>query len=303
MPYGGRQGPAIGTDLVSGAGGPNSSRFALTDSRVGYALSGGSRSIRPAARERMAMKHNDSSDLDALWDSAPAVDHRFDPASVAHLPVPVQRYLAHAIAPGTPLASAVRLRMHGAIRLKRWRPFKAEEVIVRDRGMIWRANVKLAGMTIRGFDRFVDGAGATRWKLCGVIPIVRASGPDVTRSAAGRFAAEAIWLPSLLCRNEVKWNGADPGVAHAHFAVDGSAEDLSLAFSHGSLQSVALPRWGNPDGGPFREVDFGAVVEQEATFDGYTIPVRMRVGWYFGTDRFDTHGRFFHATIDDAVFR
>jgi hypothetical protein len=29
----------------------------------------------------------------------------------------------------------------------------------------------------------------------------------------------------------------------------------------------------------------------------------MRVGWYFGTDRFDTEGRFFHAIIDDAMYR
>jgi hypothetical protein len=245
----------------------------------------------------------DTSDLDVLWNSAPPADEAFDRASVVHLPEPVQRYLAHAIAPGTPLASAVRLRMHGAIKLKRWRPFKAEQVIVRDRGMIWRANVKIAGMTIRGFDRFIDGAGAMRWKIGGLIPIIRASGPDVTRSTADRFAAEAIWLPSMLCGSNVTWDGDDPLVAHAHFAVDGSAEDLALTLSQGSLQSVALPRWGNPDGGRFREVSFGAVVEQEATFDGYTIPARMRVGWYFGTDRFDTEGRFFHATIDDATYR
>jgi hypothetical protein len=282
---------------------PNSSGFALTDGRVGSALSGGSARLRTPARERKVMKPTDPSDLDALWNSAPPSGRAFDPASVAHLPTPVQRYLSHAIAPGTPLASAVRLRMHGAIKLKRWRPFKAEEVIVRDRGMIWRAHVKIGGMTIHGFDGFVDGAGAMRWQLCRLIPMLQASGPDITRSAADRFAAETIWLPSVFCGDEVSWNGDDPLVAHARFDVDGSAEDLALTLSQGSLQSVALPRWGNPDGGAFREIDFGAVVEQEATFDGYTIPARMRAGWYFGTDRFDTDGKFFHATIDDAVFR
>ncbi|MEO9163802.1 MAG: DUF6544 family protein [Casimicrobiaceae bacterium] len=246
---------------------------------------------------------NHRSDLDALWNSAPRANETFDHAAATCLPMPVQRYLAHAIAPGTPLAYAVRLRMHGAIRLKRWRPFKAEQVIVRDRGMIWRANVKMSGMTIRGFDRFLDGAGAMRWKLCGLLPIIHASGPDITRSAAGRFAAETIWLPSLLCGRDVSWSADDPAVAHARFAVAGRAADLALTLSRGSLQSVALPRWGNPDGGRFREIDFGAVIEQEATFGGYTIPVRMRVGWYFGTDRFDTMGKFLHATIDDAVYR
>jgi hypothetical protein len=245
----------------------------------------------------------DTSDLDVLWNAAPATTDAFDPAMVAHLPVPAQQYLIHAIAPGTPLASAVRLTMHGALKLKRWHAFKAQQVIVQNRGMIWRADVKLAGMKVRGFDRFLDGEGAMRWKLCGRVPLVGASGPDVTRSAAGRFAAETIWLPSLLCANRVEWSASDEEAAHARFAVDSLSADLTLTLRRGSLQSVALPRWGNPDGGRFREVEFGAVVEQEATFAGYTIPARLRVGWFFGTDRFDREGKFFHATIDDAVFR
>ena len=248
--------------------------------------------------------HDQTPDLDALFDAAPKPDRTFDPSDVGHLPPPAQRYLTHAIAPDTPLASAVRLRMHGAIKLKRWHPFKAEQVIVRDRGMIWRARVKLAGATIRGFDRFLDGTGAIQWTLCGLLPVVRASGPDVTRSSAGRFAAESVWLPSLFCTDKVSWRDDDhDGVAHANLNVDAHDENLALTLNGGSLQSVALPRWGNPDGGNFREVQFGAAVDQEATFGGYTIPVRLRVGWYFGTGRFEDEGKFFHATIDDAIFR
>jgi hypothetical protein len=29
----------------------------------------------------------------------------------------------------------------------------------------------------------------------------------------------------------------------------------------------------------------------------------LRIGWYFGSDRFDTEGEFFRITIDDAMFR
>lgn len=46
-----------------------------------------------------------------------------------------------------------------------------------------------------------------------------------------------------------------------------------------------------------------ASLEEEATFDGYTIPTRVRVGWYFGTDRFEPEGEFFRCTLDAAVFR
>jgi hypothetical protein len=242
-------------------------------------------------------------DLDEFFDAAPKAQRTFDPDAVAHLPQPAQRYLTHAIAPHTPLATAVRLRMHGAIKLKRWRRFTAEQVIVRDRGMIWRARVKVGGATMRGFDRFVDGTGEMQWKLCGVFPLIAASGPDITRSAAGRFAAESVWLPSLLCDDDVAWSEAGAGVAQAHFSVDAHDEDLTLTLAGGSLQSVALPRWGNPDGRKFHEIEFGAAIDREGTFNGYTIPVRLRVGWYFGTGRFEQEGKFFQATIDDAEFR
>jgi hypothetical protein len=61
-------------------------------------------------------------------------------------------------------------------------------------------------------------------------------------------------------------------------------------------------RWGNPDGGLFRYENFGGVMEAEAAFQGYTIPTRMRMGWYFGTDRFEREGEFIRIVIDDAHY-
>lgn len=246
---------------------------------------------------------SDRSDLDALWRSVPPGHRPFDIGDFAHLAEPVQRYLAHAIAPGTLLASAVRLRMHGSIKLSRWRPFKAEQVIVQDRGMIWQASVRVHGVEIQGQDSFVDGVGAMRWKLLGLIPVMQASGPDVSRSAAGRVAAESLWLPSALCGAGVSWIADNSATTRVRLSVDGHVADLALALNQGRVQSVALARWGNPEGREFHNADFGAFVEQEATFGGYTIPARLNVGWYFGTDRFDAEGKFFHVTIDDAVYR
>lgn len=75
--------------------------------------------------------------LKALWHSVPGQTQTFDAAAIASLPPVAQRYLVHAIAPNTPLATAVRLRIHGQIKLKAWSPFRAEQVIYPQRGMIW----------------------------------------------------------------------------------------------------------------------------------------------------------------------
>ncbi len=239
--------------------------------------------------------------LDDLWNSASPTGRALSPDRLSTLPEAARRYLEHAIAPGTLLASAVRLRMHGEIKLRRWLPFTAEQVIHWGRGMIWKAAVRMKGMTIRGFDRLVDGEGAMRWKLLGIIPVMVASGPDIARSAAGRVIAESAWLPSALCDDEVSWKAQDSFHPHACLTVQG--ESGLTIDDRGRPQAFSLRRWGNPGGEEFHYADFGGVVEEEGTFAGYTIPTRLRVGWHFGTDRFEREGEFFRATVDDAAYR
>lgn len=241
--------------------------------------------------------------LDGLWAGPPTSTGAFDPDSVAGLPDSVARYLTHAIAPGTPLACSVRLSMHGTIKLNRWCPFTAEQVIRWERGMIWRAKVRMGLLPVRGFDRIVDGEGEMRWKLLGLIPLVRGSGADVTRSAIGRLLIESVWLPAVHAACGT-WEVHEGGEATATLTAQGQAERVRLKLgASGALREVSMQRWGDPDrSGTFRLAPFGAVVEDEATFAGYTIPSRLRVGWYLGTAAFEA-GEFFRATVDNAAFR
>jgi hypothetical protein len=142
------------------------------------------------------------------------------------------------------------------------------------------------------------------WRLFGLIPIIREAGPDVTRSIANRIAAESVWLPSMLVDERVHWRAGNGNVALAGVTIDGHPTELRMTLDQGRLIAVGLHRWGNPDGGPFREAPFGAYVDQEATFGGYTIPARLRVGWHFDDKtRFDVEGKFFEVSIDDASYR
>jgi len=248
----------------------------------------------------MATKYS----LEDLWDTAPPGNLTFGPEPVSGLPDLVRAYLEHAITPGTALASSIRLRMHGEIKLRRWYPFHAEEVIQWQHGMVWRATVRMFGLPVMGFDGLVGSEGAMRWKLLGIIPLVAASGPDVARSAAGRVNAESVWLPSVLCNETVSWSLRGPAEITAEFAAHGIETSLHLGVNkQGRLETLALKRWGNPDDTIYRDLDFGGLVEAEDTFDGYTIPTRIRIGWHFGSDRFESEGEFFRATVDSARFR
>lgn len=250
--------------------------------------------------------------LEQLWQAppdsfgaVPLENQLFDPEALDAVPPVARRYLCWAITPTAPLASAVRLQMHGTIRLgNQWHRFTGEEVIRWHRGMIWRATTWMQGLPIFGADRLVDGQGDMRWNLLGLLPMMQASGADVTRSAAGRIQGEAIWLPSVLCQPGVTWTELNESQVQADFTAFGEPAHLTLTLdAQGAVQQVALQRWGNPEGNNYRYGTFGVIVEASGFFEGYTIPTRIRAGWFFGTERFEPEGEFFRCTIDQARYR
>ncbi len=245
------------------------------------------------------------SDLDALWNAPLPPPRLFNPVALEGLPDAAERFLRHAIADGTPLATAVRLRMHGEIKLGEWQPFTAEQVLRWQRGFVWRARTRVKGLPVSGFDRWLDGAGAMRWKMLGLVPVMTASGPDVSRSARDRAQIEtACWLPSALLSSDVRWQADDARHAEATLALRGEESHVRLVIDEwGRTRRAVMERWGNPEHHEFHAVPFGAEIDDEATFGGYTIASRVRVGWWPDTTRFDREGEFFRATIDDASFR
>ena len=238
--------------------------------------------------------------LEALWAADSDRPLRtLDPASLEPLPPAARRWLAHAIEPGAPLHRGIRLRMRGEIKLGRWRPFEAEQVIRWGRGMVWRAKAELGPLSISGQDSIVDGEGQMRWRLLGIVPVMSAEGPDVTRSAAGRLELESTLLPSVMLDDEVRWRPSDDDrIAHATVHVPGDEGLVRLEVDpDGRLASASMPRWGNPEGHEHHMVPFGVHLEGELRAGGYAISQRIRAGWWFGTPRFESEGEFFRAEI------
>jgi hypothetical protein len=169
-------------------------------------------------------------------------------------------------------------------------------------GYVWAATALFTGLPVVGYDRCSDGTAEMRWRLCGLLPVVTATGPDVVRSAAGRLAAEGVVVPTAF-RGAV-WNaGPTPGTTTATWSSDGQAETLELHVGPGGqLRSVAMRRWGNPLGEPFGRHPFGVELSQERTFGGVTIPTRLRAGWFWTTPRWGD-GEFFRAEITSASWR
>ena len=170
----------------------------------------------------------------------------FAPEMVADLPEPARRYFLRAIELGTPLAYATQLAMTGEMRLGRdraWLPLRARQVLAPPAGFIWEASVGTGVMRFMGSDSYVNGRGLTVFRLWDVVPMVRAGGPDVSRSARGRLAIESIWQPAALLPHQgVRWSAIDDQTARATVMIDGEPIPLTLTIrlSNGSVVGYSI---------------------------------------------------------------
>jgi hypothetical protein len=236
-----------------------------------------------------------------LVSSTPPAD-RFDAADLGQLPEPARRWLVHAVPSGMPLWSSVELRMQGRIKIGAWRSFMARQVITPPQGFIWAATAHIAGVPVTGFDRYSSGTGQMRWRLAGLVPVMSGTGPDVTRSAAGRLAGEATcWLPTAF--RAAAWSdGPGPDRAVATWRIGDQVESVGIRVApDGRLLDLLMQRWGNPGGQPSNRYPFGVTVEAERAFGDVLIPSAVRAGWWWGAERQDA-GEFFSAEVTDATF-
>ncbi|MHC5745920.1 MAG: DUF6920 family protein [Nostoc sp.] len=246
-------------------------------------------------------------EVNRIWRSLEGLptENRFTKDMVAGLPAPVQRYFLHSIAPGTPLASSVSLEMSGSFRMaqdKPWIPMQATEILS-TKGFVWKARIGSGLFQMIGSDRYTNKSGRMRFSLWGLIPLVNAHSPDITRSSIGRFAGEFFWLPSvLLPQCGVSWKVIDEKTIQASLKVDDEPVTLTLFIdANGKLLKLSLPRWGDQtEDGSYTYIPFGGEYQEEKTFGGFTIPSQMSAGWWFGTERYS---EFFRPTIEQAEFR
>lgn len=255
-------------------------------------------------RAAMAAAERALADLEQR--STPA-NRQFDPAMLGGLPEVAQRYFAHAMAPGTPLATSVRLEMDGVFLLgtpARHQTFsmRARQVLAPPSEFVWIARMASGFMRIAGSDALVRGRGWTRFWLNGLVPVAnQQTSPDLVRSALSRSAMEAIWVPAtLLPDHGVTWQQTGPDSARLTFATGIEPVDLTLDAS-GQVVEIVTMRWSNENPERvFRLQPFGGRIEAEATFGGFTVPSTVAMGNHFGTPDYLP---FFQGTIRSAMYR
>lgn len=229
----------------------------------------------------------------------------FDPATLDGLPPPAQRLLKRALPSGVPLSTTVELTMEGEIKLGgRWFPFTADQILRAGVGFVWAPTVGGRVIRFTGADVLGPTGARIEFRLHGRIPVVRGSGPDIERSAAGRLAAETIaWLPQALTPQAgATWTGTDDQHATVTINAGGQPVEVNVAIDgDGQLTWLGLQRWKDSAKPPEFAAFGGTVHSLHPTENGVAIAGSGIVGWEWNTPN-QADGQFFRYTITSAHF-
>lgn len=242
-----------------------------------------------------------------LWESLVEPTDRyavFDAGLLEGLPLPARRWLGHAITTGTTLLTGVETEGVGHVRIGgSWRRFTSRQRSSLRRGFVWGAHTRLGGLPVTGYDRFTGHDAEMHWHLLGRLRVATATGEEVSRSAAGRHAAEMLaTAPAVALDPSVRWRAVDGRRATAHLVVGEEDQAVTITVdSRGRLCQVELDRWGTPPGQPYGRYRFGALLSQERMFDGYLVPTQVVAGWHIGTSRWD-RGSFLRYRLMSCSF-
>lgn len=216
----------------------------------------------------------------------------FTPEMIAGLPEPARRYFLYTIEPETRLSTVARISMAGHFGMgdkdnPNYLDFEATQVLAMPSGFVWKMRARRGLMRLSGS----DSQRWTRFWLMGLLPVARfGRDPDHTRSAFGRYVAEAVfWAPAALLPSPgVTWEGLDTDKARVTVEYRGLSQSVDLnVLADGQPTEVSFQRWSNANPEKkYRLQLFGGYLSEFRLFGGFRLPTHVEAGNHFDTDQY-----------------
>ena len=252
-----------------------------------------------------ALDHRaDRAEWDRLARHQPDSPERFHPDLISDLPEPARRYFSFTIRTGTPILPVAEIEMRGRFSLgtkgaPNYQAMEARQILASPHGFVWAMRTR-SGLAVSGS----DSAHWTRFRIVGLIPVARLGGdPDHTRSAFGRYVAEAvIWTPAALLPGPgVTWQAGDENTARVTVRHGALTQSVDVTVdAQGRPERVEFQRWSNANPDKVHRLQpFGALMSDFRDVDGYRLAFRVEAGNMFGTDEYFA---FFLADVDRIRF-
>jgi len=177
----------------------------------------------------------------ALHESHPATGSVVTETDLAHLPGPVAEYVRGSGAVGQPRVRSVHASIHGRIRSganARWMTYTGEQVNTYGPApsrLFWM-DATLLGLPVDVLHVFAGPAATMRVKLCSVVPMVNAAGPDMDRAeTVTLFNDLCILAPAALIDAPIVWQPVDDNHVRGIFTNGAQTVTADLTFDDGDL--------------------------------------------------------------------
>jgi hypothetical protein len=195
--------------------------------------------------------------------------------------------------------------MSGQIALgRRWFAFRATELLRAGVGFVWSAVVGGRLVRFSGADLLHPDGARMDFRFHGLVPVAKATGEEVARSARGRLAAETVvWLPQALAPQlGAHWRALDGERAIVSLEVQGETVPIEVQVDEsGALSEVRLERWDSSRDPPAYR-PFGCAASDElVTPEGVRVAGCGFAGWDWGAPPAE-QGVFFRFRIDGTRF-
>jgi hypothetical protein len=164
---------------------------------------------------------------------------------LAALPRPVQRYVRVAGAIGQPRVRRVRATWRGRIRANPgdpWMPFTAEQYnFLEEPARFFFMDATRSHLPVDVFHAFHGGAASMRVRFLSLVPLVNATGPEITRAeTVTLFNDLCLLAPAALLDPAIRWDPIDERSARGHYTVGSNTISAMLSFNdEGELVNFA----------------------------------------------------------------
>jgi len=162
-------------------------------------------------------------------------------ADLARLPDQVAEYVRRSGALGQPRVGSVHARIHGRIRSganARWMTYTGEQVNTfgpAPSRLFWM-DATMFGLPVDVLHVLVGPAATMRVKLCSVVPMVNAAGPDMDRAeTVTLFNDLCILAPAALIDAPITWQPLDDHRVRGTFTNGAQTVRADLTFDDGDL--------------------------------------------------------------------
>jgi hypothetical protein len=217
------------------------------------------------------------------------VEGRVAEEDLARLPAPVARYVRLSGAVGQPRVHDFRAWIRGRIRGgpgARWMPFTGEQFdrFGEDSTRLFFIDASMFGVPVDVLHVFRGPSATMRAKVWSLVPIVNASGPEMSRSeTVTLFNDLCVLAPAALADPAIRWEVVDERTARAVFARGPVTVGALLSFdaSGDLVDFVSDDRLrSSPDGRTFTPQRWSTPLGAYRTFGARRLSAKGEGRWH-----------------------